>query len=473
MNRVKIIKMKKNRFLFFLILMMQFSGLKAQENSEILSWPSFIAIIKQNHPVTVQAKLVGDLAKARKKQAWGGFDPKFETDFDRKIFDGTEYYSFLTPQIKLPLWYGLELKGSYSEAEGTYLNPESKIPAEGLSYAGLSLQLGKGLLMDKRRAMFKQALIFENSSANEQVRILNDLFLDAGESYINWQNKFATNKVNENALSLAKIRFDAVKGGFYGGDKPAIDTVEALIQVQQREIAFQQIQLELQQAKYDLSTFMWLENAIPVDANQLNIVPQDIMVIPLSAQLDISNNPKLLSYDFKLKDLDIERRLKAESLKPEIGISLGLLNQGRTPLRNVNSNYWNENNKVNVRVSFPLTFSQARGDIAETKIKMKQTQLDKDVVQNELQVKMRQNATELFSLQNQLVVLKQTRIASEQLLKGEETRFRLGDSSLFLVNSRETKLIEVSEKLLSVEAKLKKIQIKALWLEGSLFQNLN
>ncbi|MEO5911941.1 MAG: TolC family protein [Pelobium sp.] len=464
--------MIRNSLLLLVFILFADANLKAQEIKDTLSWKSFIAIVKQNHPVTVKAKLVGQLAKAIKKQAWGGFDPKFETEFDRKIYDGTEYYSFLTPQIKLPLWYGIELKGSYSEAEGTFLNPESKLPKEGLSYAGINFQLGKGLLMDNRRATFKKAVIFESASENEQNRILNDLFFDAGENYINWKNKYANVKILENALNLSEVRYEAVKLGFLNGDKPAIDTLEAQIQVQQRKVFFEQAKLELKQAQLELSTFLWLENQIPIDAAKLNVAP-DEFDLPVTPIPDLINNPKLLSFDFKIQDLNIERRLKAESLKPELNITLGLLNQGKTLLRNINSNYWNQNNKVNVSFAFPITFTKARGDIAAAKIKILDTELDKKLTENELKNKFEKNIAELNALQNQLNILQTTLKFSEQLLKGEETKFRFGDSSLFLINSRESKLIEVQEKLFLVEAKLKKAQLKTLWLNGSLLENLN
>lgn len=202
---------------------------------------------------------------------------------------------------------------------------------------------------------------------------------------------------------------------------------------------------------------MWLADNFPVDADKLNILPVDDIEIPLTAQ-------------FKISDLNIERRLKAESLRPELGITLGLLNQGKMPLRNVNPDYWNQNNKVNVKFSFPLTLSKARGGLAEAKIKIRQTELERDLVANDLQNKIHQNNSELVSLLKQLTLLKATYNASEQLLKGEELRLKLGESSLFMVNSRETKLIEFKEKLFAVEAKLKKAQLKNLWLSGVLLE---
>ena len=86
---------------------------------------------------------------------------------------------------------------------------------------------------------------------------------------------------------------------------------------------------------------------------------------------------------------------------------------------------------------------------------------------------MNQNTVELANLRVQLDLLKASYRANYELLKGEEMRFKLGESSLFLVNSRESKLIEVNEKLLQVEAKIRKAQLKSLWLNGSIFEDLN
>jgi outer membrane protein TolC len=463
--------MKSKILLFFFLSLISFSKVNAQELLDTLTWDAFTDIVKTYHPVTVQAKLLGDLARAKRLQALGGFDPKLEGELDQKQYDGTEYYRFLTPQIKLPLWYGIELKGSYSEAEGSFVNPENKIPTQGLSYAGVGLQLGKGLFIDKRRAAFKQAQIFTQSTENEKIRIINDLFMDAGEEYINWQNKFQIYKVYDEALDLAKVRFEGVKKSYQFGERAAIDTVEALLQIQTREVMLQQANLDLQSAKYMLSTFMWLQNNQTIDADKLLIKPQEVLIVPFTPLLDINNNPKLLSYDFKISDLNIERRLKAENLKPELSLQFGILNQGLTPLRNINQGYWNDNNKVNFRVAFPLTFSKERGELSEAKIKIKQVEIEQSLVQNDLLNKMKQNSFELITLQNQISILKRNYISSEQLLRGEELRFRVGESSLFLVNSRETKLIEVKEKLLLTEAKLKKAQLKTLWLQGTLYQN--
>lgn len=451
--------------LFFISLLPVF----AQQNTDTLTWIQFKEIIKKYHPVAMQANLVESLAKARMKQAWGNFDPKLSTNFDQKVYDGTEYYQFLTPEIKLPLWYGLELKGNYAQAEGAFINQENKLPTEGLSFVGLNMSLGKGLLMDKRRAAVKQANIFKEASANQQLLIINDLILDAGEAYLFWQNSYQLSLIYEQALKLTQVRFEAVKNGVIGGDRPAIDTVEAVTQIQQRQLQLQQAQLNLKNALYNLGSFMWLPQNQPVDVEKLSIFPQIKEIeIPQTLNPVITNNPKLLSYGFKLRDLEVEKRLKAESLRPTLDLQVGLLNTGQSAFRNVNRNYWENNNKIGLQFSFPLTFTTARGDLAEAKLKIKDTEYEQSLVRNDLQVKFNQNKAEANTLQSQLLIIKQSVDANKKLVEGEELRFKFGDSSLFLINARESKLIETQEKLIETENKIRKNKLKAEWILGAL-----
>lgn len=456
-----------------MMLVLLFSSAKAQIKQDTLGWRDFVNIVKKNHPITQQAKLQLDLARARRTQALGGFDPKLGFNYDRKLFDGTEYYTFLTPEVKLPLWFGAELKANFTEASGAFINPENKVPKEGLSYAGISIPVGKGLLFDRRRANLRQASIFERSSENERVAILNNLFIEAGESYINWENKYRIYKIYENTVALTRVRLDAVKAGFRGGDRPAIDTLEAASQLQQRELQLQQSNLELISALYDLSTYLWLSNTQAVDPDKLNLVPEAVFTLPVIAEVTgIENNPKLRSYQFKLQSLEVERRLKFQSLLPEFNLQLGLLNSGRSALSNINSNYWNNNNKVGLQFSIPLTLSTARGELAEAKIKIRETELEQSVVRVELDNKVKQSLAAIKNTSYQVELLKQLYQANKQLLQGEETRFKLGESSLFLVNARESKLLEVYEKLIETEAKLRKAEIKLNWLTGSLTEYL-
>lgn len=461
--------MKSKNFIVVFFFLINTASVFAQQKMDTLSFNEFKKIIINYHPIALKANLQNDFAKAKMGQAKGEFDPKISLNFDQKEYDGTSYYRFLTPEIKVPLWYGLELKGNYSQAEGAYINPENKLPKDGLSFLGVNLSLGKGLLIDKRRAAIKKAQIFNSASKIERLKLINDLMLEAGEAYLNWQNNYKIVRVYENALKLTEIRYEAVKASLLGGDRPAIDTLEMLTQIQQRQIQLQQANLNLQNSFYEIASFLWIDSNKPYPIEELSITPKDEEITLAAVEnLSIDNNPKLLSYTFKVKDLQLEKRLKAENLRPTFDIQLGVLNGGISAFRNINASYWQNNNKIGVQFSFPLTFQTARSELAEAKLKIMDTEFEQYNLKNELLAKLNQNNAEALTLKNQLNLIQQSLNATKKLLEAEELKFRFGDSSLFLVNSRESKVIEVNEKLIETTNKIRKNKLKAQWLSGSL-----
>jgi outer membrane protein TolC len=54
----------------------------------------------------------------------------------------------------------------------------------------------------------------------------------------------------------------------------------------------------------------------------------------------------------------------------------------------------------------------------------------------------------------------------EQLRNGEIQKFEAGESSIFLINSRESKLIEAQAKLIDLQGKYEKEKATLLWAAG-------
>jgi outer membrane protein TolC len=54
----------------------------------------------------------------------------------------------------------------------------------------------------------------------------------------------------------------------------------------------------------------------------------------------------------------------------------------------------------------------------------------------------------------------------EQLRNGEVQKFEAGESSIFLINSRETKLIEAQAKLIDLQGKYEKEKATLIWAAG-------
>jgi hypothetical protein len=160
----------------------------------------FLTIVKAYHPLAKQADIVTDKAKAELLIARGGFDPMLYSDYDRKVFYGNNYYSFFGSEIKIPGWYGIEVKAGYDYTYGSNINPSDYIPKTGLAYVGISVPLLKGLFTDKKRADLQKAKLFVSASEQQRILMLNDLLLDAVKGYYEWTLAYRNKRIIEEAL---------------------------------------------------------------------------------------------------------------------------------------------------------------------------------------------------------------------------------------------------------------------------------
>ena len=89
-----------------------------QDMSKLLSEQDFISIVKKYHPVIRQADINIQKAKADITIARGGFDPSLYLHNDQKTFDGKNYYNYTNPELKIPTWYGIEVKAGFENNGG-------------------------------------------------------------------------------------------------------------------------------------------------------------------------------------------------------------------------------------------------------------------------------------------------------------------------------------------------------------------
>jgi len=71
-------------------------------------------------------------------------------------------------------------------------------------------------------------------------------------------------------------------------------------------------------------------------------------------------------------------------------------------------------------------------------------------------------------LQNQVIIANSALLNYTALLRNELLRFNNGESSLFLVNSRENKVLEIKQKIIELQVKLLKATYTLNWAGGAL-----
>ena len=436
---------------------------------QTLSITDFLNTVKKNHPVAKQAELLKADATAQRLAARGGFDPKLMGDWQAKEFEEKRYFQTNEYGVKIPTWFGIEAKGIYKTAKGDFLNPEEKLPKVGQAVLGISAPLLQGLLIDERRAALFRARIVEKSNENERQIIFNNLLLDAAKAYFEWFFAVKQFKIQEKAVLLAEKRLSDLKTSFRLGDKPAVDTLEAFIQVQERVFDLNEAKLLLQNERLQLSNFLWTEKQRPYVLPLETQIPTTnaAETLPFS-QNEVNNlalnHPELVQYNYKTQQLEIEKRLKQDKLKPKLNVEYNILGNGR----NFYTDALLQNYKYGVNFSFPILLRQERGNIQMAQIKLDNVALQRENKQLELQNKINSYFNELNTNQQQLSVFSKVFKSYEALLDAENQKFSIGESSVFLVNARERKLIETEIKLLKIEINQQKLFYALKWAAGKM-----
>jgi outer membrane protein TolC len=209
-------------------------------------------------------------------------------------------------------------------------------------------------------------------------------------------------------------------------------------------------------------------NIIPAPLNS-DFVQQLIQLTRIEEmEMQLSqSHPLLLSYQFKLKQLNIERRLKIENLKPALNVRYNVLSERFNFQSNAGLVLTN-NYKFGLNFAMPLSFMQGRGDLKLTQLEIKTTRYELEYKKQQLVNKLKSYFNELINLQQQTKLYEETVSGFRALFTGESTRFLNGESSLFLVNARENRYLESQVKLRELQAKYFKTEIALKWALGNI-----
>jgi len=454
----------------------QLAEVQPADTAKVFSLQDLADLVFANHPIVKQAALLSDEARSQILQARGGFDPKLGSDFHRKQFGGTEYYNNWGNELKVPLWPGgIDLKASYDRAVGTYVNPESRTPLNGLAGVGVSIPLGQGLLIDARRSTLRQAKALQAAAEADRVKQINEVWLQAAKDYWNWYYSYQQNQLIREGVALANRRFQATARRAQIGDQAPIDSVEAQITVQDRLVQGEQLGVDLQNARLVLSNHLWSKNGQPVElpAYAAPQIPARDTVSRAEyqrlAEQAARNHPTLLKLSAKNVQLGIEERYRRELLKPKINVSGTLITQGNFYQSEVPSYYglgW-DNHKVGVDFAFPLFLRAERGKLQYARIQLLENALEQQQSQRTIGTQVNSVYNTLKAYERQLALQSQTIANQRLLLRAELAKFELGESTIFLINARESKLIDLRIKQESLRASYEKSRAELYYYAGT------
>jgi outer membrane protein TolC len=437
---------------------------------------NFYQLITRYHPVVKQTDLLSDVARQEIRLARGNFDPKIESEFLLKHYNNTEYYRLFNGGIKFPTASPVTPTIGMERNTGERLNPEHYISSDynyQQLYAGISLPLGQGLITDDRRTALKQAELFSKMMEAEQVKLINKLLLEAAKDYWQWYYSYYNYRLASRTTAIAEEIFRRVKMNFDGGELASMDTVQANITLLERQVNMQEALLALKNNTIKVSTYLWDSTMNPVDLSLQHapVVPSASVILSqnileeLISEANV-NHPELRKLNLKIQQLELDRRLASEYMKPRVNVSYYMLNQPFNPEGITNSFVWNDNYKLGIDFSMPLFLRKERAKIAQTRLKISNSTYDRDITR-------RQIINDIQSAYNQLVnngaILQQQRAMVDnyyRLMNAELLNLENGESDLFKINVQQEKLFNAQSKLIKTIADYEKQKSVLYWSAG-------
>jgi outer membrane protein TolC len=461
----------KISLLYTIVVVLTATYTNAQSKQDsLLEVDQFYNLVKAYHPIAKRATLIASRAEFEVMGAKGAFDPKLASKYNNKRFEDKQYYDTWNSYLHLPTRLNFDLKAGYERNDGAFLNPENNVPNSGLYYAGVSVPLGQGLLVNTRNIDLKKSRIMGMNLENEAKIVLNNLLLDANHTYWLWYEAYEKNRLVRANLSFITIRYEGIRQAALNGEVAAIDSTEALIQAQLWTNNQKKANLEYVNSQLFLQNFVWSDSLNIRDVSPLMVANNAVSPLINYQELAVYH-PEIETIRLKNSILVLDRKLSVEQLKPIIDLNYNFLlsEQNKASEHAFLSN----NYKAGVDLSFPLFLRKERAKLKSVNIKQQENDLRLIQKQREITNKVNQAYNKCLTLRD--MIAEQQRMISNYiiLLEGERTKFSNGESSIFLINSRENKRIAAEIKLIELQAEYGKSLGKLKWSTGTFGQDLD
>ena len=181
------------------------------------------------------------------------------------------------------------------------------------------------------------------------------------------------------------------------------------------------------------------------------------------------NHPDLKMLRVQGEQLTLDRRFYAEQVRPELNLNYNFLleNMNNTPSFSAN------NYKAGISFSIPIFLRKERSKLQMARLKISEN--EQKYLQKEREILNKVEAAyNDVTITTQLVSNQEEVVANyERMLEGERIKFQNGESSIFLINSRQNKLLEAQLKLIDLQMMLGNYIGKLFWQSGYFPESFN
>jgi outer membrane protein TolC len=435
--------------------------------SDTLTLDAYLKQIRCCHPLAKTADLNLMIREFNTLTARGGFDPQAEVDFNRKMFEDKSYFQHLDAGLSgFILPGGIGYQAGYELNSGLFLNPEQRNPQNGLFYAGVNVPLLQGMITDERRTALRQAKALQESGEEERRLALNELLFNAYIKYLYWSAYHELETLYLKQVELTKERLENIRNAVSAGDRAAIDTADARAMLANWEMGLAETRTLKIKYAYQIIADLWNDDGTPQNGSELPVPARvDDTFFP-SEELTLFESPVIRVAELKTEVMRLEKRLKAEYIKPKLNLKYNFL-YGNPQVNNAFPVFF-ENYKAGINFSMPLLLRAERGAYKAADAKWKIARWEQNFKMTELDAKFKGALAEIVQNGEAAEQAEQLASFTKRLAEAEQERFDAGDSNFFNLFLRESNFVNAAQKRIKATAEYRISRVKPKYVLGQL-----
>jgi outer membrane protein, heavy metal efflux system len=368
-------------------------------------------------------------------------------------------------QFEQPLqWNGATIGSGYRITDGTFRSTDlssSATAAAGEVFSSARLPLFRDREIDPRRANLQRAKIgrrLADLGIEQQKLILVQL---ATQRFGNWLFAGQQYQIATRLLRIAEVRDKIFRDAFAIGQLPKVEVIDNERVIAQRRGAVVAARRALQQAAIDLSLFYRDDQGMPI------IVGDDRVPDSFPAQKDLTQRratedieaalqyrPELRRIEGQIGQNDIDVKLFKNQLKPNIDLVSSLGSQIGTRRINPTQAISRGPQEFVGGVEFVLPFQrrQAKGQLQAAEARREQFQQRLRFQKDQIVAEVRDALSAVENARDRVDAAKDELDRTRQVEEAEGLKYRLGDSTLFVLNLRERDTADAALRVAAAEA---------------------
>jgi len=418
----------------------------------------YLHAVEMNFPGLASAHDQQRIASANRLEKQGVFDPLFTDESGYTRMQNTsrigeaKYVLFNYPKLEIPFQSGIRAFAQYRYNPNSAMSPYIETGEGGEYSTGIFVPLLRGLFYNEQTFALKEAKLGEQLALQTFTLTRLDTLLRAGGTYWNWVGTNQKTQVSKQILDLANLVVNISKQQEGNGDLARIYVTEAEEDVERRDADLSQAQRDFQRNSFRLSAVLFDSGGIPLPLpSEVNVPDEMPRPQPYSdpetehnVLIALAKRPELKALDVQKKVAKMQLQLAKNQLLPVMN---GVFTEGYdTGLNGIHNTY-----RGQVTISQPLYMRTARGKVQAARLRIDKLDRDREAEAQRIRNEVYDAISAINLAYKRFLALERQVGKAEQVYQGERERFKVGDSTVFLIAERERQLIEARIRMIDAE----------------------